>query len=153
MVTRLTSAHAIVNCRILPGHSALEVQQTLATVVDDTQVQLQYVKPDGSTADRAPSAKTPLTVAVPPRLFRAIAEVSQEMWPGVPVLPTMIAGASDSTRTNAAGIPTFGVSGVLLDSNDIRAQGSNERVRTEAFYRGNEFFYRLVKAITSEATE
>jgi len=44
--------------------------------------------------------------------------------------PEMETGASDSKYTTAAGIPTYGVNGVGIDQDDIRAHGKDERVRT-----------------------
>lgn len=51
-----------------------------------------------------------------------------EVWPGVPVVPDMDAGASDSTFTRAAGIPTFGITGIFTDIDDNRAHGKDERL-------------------------
>ena len=142
-------ARAVVNCRILPGHSALEVQQTLLRVVDDSQVIVQYINTDGTIQNIAPAEKAPLPAPISPELLDLITKVSSDMWPGTPVHSTMIAGASDSVRTSAAGIRTYGVSGVLLESDDIRAHGTNERVRIESYYQGLEFFYRLLERLTS----
>ena len=35
-----------------------------------------------------------------------------------------------------AGMPVYGVSGVPLDADDIRAHGRDERIRVAAFYAG-----------------
>jgi len=71
------------------------------------------------------------------------------MWPGTPVVPTMSTGASDGVYTNAAGMPTYGISGVAIDTNDVRAHGRDERLRVESFYQGVDFYYRYLKALTS----
>jgi acetylornithine deacetylase/succinyl-diaminopimelate desuccinylase-like protein len=47
------------------------------------------------------------------------------------------------------GLPTYGVAGIAVDRGDVRAHGRDERVRVSSFYRGNEFFYRYLKAITA----
>jgi len=60
----------------------------------------------------------------------------------------METGASDSIYTIAAGIPTYGVNGVAIDQDDIRAHGKDERVRIASFYDGVEFFYLYLKALT-----
>jgi acetylornithine deacetylase/succinyl-diaminopimelate desuccinylase-like protein len=73
------------------------------------------------------------------------------MWPGVPVIPDMETGASDSIYTIGAGIPTYGVNGVAIDQDDIRAHGRDERVRAAAFYDGVDFYYRYLKELTSQA--
>jgi acetylornithine deacetylase/succinyl-diaminopimelate desuccinylase-like protein len=72
------------------------------------------------------------------------------MWPGVPVMPYMDAGASDGIYTMAAGIPTYGITGIAIDIDDVRAHGRDERVGMASFDKGNEFFYRYLKAVTSQ---
>ena len=70
------------------------------------------------------------------------------MWPGIPIIPIMETGASDSIYTMAAGIPSYGVHGVGIDQDDVRAHGKDERVRVSAFDDGVEFYYRFLKAVT-----
>ena len=61
----------------------------------------------------------------------------------------MATGASDGIYTNAAGMPTYSVSGVALERNDVRAHGKDERIGIESFYKGVDFYYRYLKAVTS----
>ena len=56
--------------------------------------------------------------------------------------------ASDSIYTVAAGLPSYGISGVAIDQDDIRAHGKDERVRVASYYGGVDFFYRYLKALT-----
>ena len=77
-------------------------------------------------------------------------KVTREMWPRVRMIPTMATGASDGVYTNAAGMPTYGISGVALDFDDVRAHGRDERVGVESYYQGVEFYYRFLKAITTQ---
>jgi acetylornithine deacetylase/succinyl-diaminopimelate desuccinylase-like protein len=60
----------------------------------------------------------------------------------------MEVGASDSIYTMMAGLPSYGVNGVGIDSNDERMHGRDERVRVESFYKGAEFYYLYLKALT-----
>jgi acetylornithine deacetylase/succinyl-diaminopimelate desuccinylase-like protein len=71
------------------------------------------------------------------------------MWPGTTVMPIMETGSSDSIYTMAAGLPSYGICGVAIDRNDSRMHGRDERVRAEAFYQGLEFYYRLLKSLTT----
>jgi acetylornithine deacetylase/succinyl-diaminopimelate desuccinylase-like protein len=77
----------------------------------------------------------------------ALERVAAEMWPGAPVIPDMETGASDSIHTIAAGMPSYGVNGVAIDQDDIRAHGKDERVRVSSYYDGVEFYYRYLKAL------
>jgi len=142
------TAQANVNCRILPGHSREEVRQRLIEIFADPKVEVRY-DDNGALADRAPAAKGFDPVMPPPEVLRPLERVAAEMWPGVPVIPEMETGASDSVHTIAAGIPSYGINGLAIDQDDVRAHGKDERVRVGAFYDGVEFYYRYLKALAS----
>ena len=142
------TAEAIVNCRILPGHSPVETQQALVRVFADPKVAVQYLGAIGG-AELAPDSKGFATVLPSPEVLRPLEQVAAEMWPGAPVIPEMETGASDSIHTMAAGIPSYGINGVGIDQDDIRAHGKDERVRVAAYYEGVDFGYRFLKALTA----
>ena len=77
-----------------------------------------------------------------------IERVTEQMWPGVKVLPVMSTGATDGLYLRREGIPVYGVSGLFRPMDDNRAHGQDERILIEHFYEGQEFLYRLVKALT-----
>jgi acetylornithine deacetylase/succinyl-diaminopimelate desuccinylase-like protein len=135
-------ASATVNCRMLPGESPEAVRDTLVRVIDDTAVS---VTPVGVAR---PSDPSPLT----PEVLGAVEQVTEQMWPGVPVVPTMVSGATDGLYLRNAGIPVYGVSGLFEDINDTRAHGRDERLGVEAFHEGQEFLYRLVRALSTGPT-
>lgn len=146
------SATATVNCRILPGHSAEEVRQDLVRIFADPQLTVRYMDiATGEPVDRAPDKKTFAPVLPPRAITEPLERIANEMWPGAPVIPEMETGASDSIYTIAAGIPSYGVSGLAIDRNDIRAHGKDERLRIDSYYDGVEFYYRFLKALTSSA--
>ncbi len=82
-----------------------------------------------------------------PEILKPLEHVADGMWPSAPVIPEMETGASDSIYTMAAGIPSYGVSGMAIDQDDIRAHGKDERIRVSSYYDGVEFFYRYLKAL------
>ena len=59
-------------------------------------------------------------------------------------------GASDGVYTNAAGMPTYGISGEAIDRDDIRAHGKDERIKQDSFYHAVEFYYQLLKSLTNQ---
>ena len=71
--------------------------------------------------------------------------LTQQMWPGVTVVPTMSTGATDSRFMRNAGIPIYGVSGIFTEPSDARAHGLDERVAIPRLYDGREFMYRMVR--------
>jgi acetylornithine deacetylase/succinyl-diaminopimelate desuccinylase-like protein len=132
------TATATVNCRMMPGTPQDEVRQTLVSVAADTAVAVSVVIP------ATPSPPSPLT----PEVMGAIERVTQRMW-NIPVVPVMETGATDGLYFRNAGIPVYGVSGVAIDINDIRAHGRDERVGVQDYYSGAEYTYQLVKELTS----
>ena len=132
------SATATVNCRMLPGTPSEEVQRTLSRVVDDTAVTVSVV-----TA-ATPSPPSPLK----PEIMDPVERVSKRLW-NIPVVPVMETGATDGLYLRNAGIPVYGVSGVFVDINDIRAHGRDERIGVRDYYDGAEYIYQLVKAVSS----
>jgi acetylornithine deacetylase/succinyl-diaminopimelate desuccinylase-like protein len=142
-------ARANVNCRILPGHSREEVRQTLIKVLADPNIAVSYVSTSGRVLDREANAKALPPVTLRPDVMQTLDRVAAEMWPGTPVVPTMSTGASDGVYTNAAGMPTYGICGLAIDTDDVRAHGKDERLGVESYYRGVEFYYRYLKALTS----
>jgi acetylornithine deacetylase/succinyl-diaminopimelate desuccinylase-like protein len=49
----------------------------------------------------------------------------------------------------AAGIPSYGVSGIPLENNDLRMHGKDERVPIESYFTGVDFFYQFLTSLTS----
>jgi len=141
------TAQAIVNCRILPGHSAEETQRALIRVLDDPKVAVQYLNATGEK-DRVPSSKGFSTLPPALQVLQPLERVAAELWPGAPVIPYMDTGASDSIYTVAAGMPSYGISGVGIDQDDVRAHGKDERVRVSSYFEGVDFYYRFLKALT-----
>ena len=142
-------ARANVNCRIAPGRSAEEIRQTLIGIFNDPKVSVKFVGNDYQVFDRAPDRKSFAPPALRPDVFQPLNRIVAEMWPGIPVVPTMSTGASDGIYTTAAGMPTYGIAGDAIDRNDIRAHGQDERLGAESFYTGVDFYYRFLKAVTS----
>ncbi len=113
----------------------------------DPKVTVRYVGAIGGT-EKAPESKGFPTVLPAAEVLRPLEQVTQEMWPGTPVIPEMETGASDSIHTMAAGLASYGINGVGIDQDDIRAHGKDERLRVSSFYEGVEFYYRFLKALT-----
>jgi acetylornithine deacetylase/succinyl-diaminopimelate desuccinylase-like protein len=134
-------AAATVNCRVLPEDSVDDVQSTLQKVVADDQV---TIKPLG-TASAGPAS--PLR----PELLKAVSSVTEKSWPGVPVVPIMVMGATDGKYLREAGIPTYGVQGFFFDRDDIRFHGRDERMGVASFNEGQAFLYLLVKALSTSS--
>ena len=129
-------ATANVNCRIFPGHTQEEIRKQLQDAVNNADVKITL-----RLAPETPMKAPPLT----PEILTPIEQLTEKMWPGVPVIPTMATGATDGRFTTPAGIPTYGVSGIFADPNTTNAHGLNERVGVKQLMEGRMFLHQLVK--------
>ena len=134
------SARATVNCRILPDQPVAEVERTLNRVIADDKVK---VVAKGQAVLSPPSP-------IDPAFMGAVTSLAAEMWPGVPVVPTMSGGYTDSRWLRNAGIPAYGVSGLFTEANS-GVHGRNEQVGVKKLYDSKEFLYRLVKQLSAPA--
>jgi acetylornithine deacetylase/succinyl-diaminopimelate desuccinylase-like protein len=70
------------------------------------------------------------------------------MFGDIPVIPTMSTGATDGRFLRAAGIPTYGVSGLFGVTGETNAHGRDEKLRVKSYYQGLEFLDKLVRRLT-----
>jgi len=134
-------AAATVNCRVLPEDSLDYVQTTLQKVVADDQVSVKIL------GEPAPGPAS----ALRPDVLAAVGRATDALWPGVPVVPIMVMGATDGKALRVAGIPTYGVQGIFFDRDDIRFHGRDERLGVQSFYEGQAFLYEVVKTLSKSA--
>ena len=131
-------AAANVNCRVLPEDSVEYVQGELKKVVADDQVSITV----NGDASKGPAS------ALRPDVISGAKQASELLWPGVPVVPIMVMGATDGKYLREAGIPTYGIQGIFFDRDDLRFHGRDERVPVQSFFEGQAFLYELVKTLT-----
>jgi len=132
-------AEANINCRLFPTDTAEVVRAELERVIGDTSVHVIV---------RSQRPPTPVTVLIP-EVMGPVTQITRDMWGDIPIIPTMSTGATDSRYYRWLDIPAFGVSGLFSDPTvDARAHGRDERMAIRSFYEGQEFLYRLTKALT-----
>jgi acetylornithine deacetylase/succinyl-diaminopimelate desuccinylase-like protein len=129
-------ARAIVNCRMFPGSKADNVQAALANAIADPSVTITPLPP---------IRKDAVPISLSAKVFGPAEALAAEMFPGVPVLPTMSTGATDGLYLSPVGIPTYGVPGIVSDPDGGGVHGLNERIRVKSLYIGRDYLYRLVK--------
>ena len=132
------TARATVNCRVLPGESPDDVEATLREVIGNPEIEISRVN------EPTASDPSPLT----DEIMGILEPIVNDMWPGVPVIPTMSTGATDGNYVRNAGIPVYGVAAIFGDPNDARAHGQDERVGVQEFYAAQEFWYRMLKRLS-----
>src|SRR6185312_5507782 len=78
----------------------------------------------------------------------AVTQIEREVTSEPSKLNEEIVGAIDGAFLRNAGIPTYGHSGMAMEAGDSsRVHGRDERVRMKSFYDGDEYLYRLVRAL------
>ena len=112
------SATVNINCRVFPGETVEYVQSTLTKAVDDPKAQVKLVN------HPVPSDASPLREDV----MKALRKAMDLRAPGLPIVPSMSAGATDSLYYRNLGVPCYGVSGIFMAAKDNFAHGLNERV-------------------------
>jgi acetylornithine deacetylase/succinyl-diaminopimelate desuccinylase-like protein len=132
-------AEATVNCRVLPEDSPQYVLETLKKVVNDPEVSIL------SERESAGGVPSPMRADV----LKAVKQATDKVFPGVPVVPIMVVGATDGRMLRTFGVPTYGVQGFFYNRDDIRFHGRDERLPIKSFYDGQTFMYDLVTFITS----
>jgi len=151
VATRLVGGHAYnalpqtatanVNCRIVPTSTLAAVQSTLQRVVNDTSIQIALMVESRETFGMTPDP-------IDPTLLASATALTKQTWGDIPVIPTMSTGATDGRFLRAAGIPTYGVSGIFSVPGENNAHGRDEKLRTRSFYEGLDFLYQLVRQVS-----
>lgn len=118
------SATATVNCRIFPGVSAAEVEQTLKDVIgnDEIEFEIIYSPTESPVSELREDVRAAISKAVHGR------------YPDIRLLPYMESGGTDGMHFRRAGVPTWAASGIFMNPNEMYAHGLNERVPIKAFY-------------------
>ncbi len=150
VATRLSGGHAYnalpqtatanINCRIVPTSNADVTIAELKRIIADTTIRITWTVPSTEKFGVAPST-------IPTDLLAGTTELTNKMFAGVPVIPTMSTGATDGRFLRAAGIPTYGVSGLFSVNGETNAHGRDEKLRVSSYYQGLEFLDNLVRRL------
>ncbi len=112
-------AVANINCRIFPGTPVAEVQKKLTEIAADPEVKVTQVGTGSVASDASPLRKD---------VMAAVTKAVHANYPGLSIVPSMSAGATDSMHFRAHGVPSYGVSGLFMKDSDEFAHGLDERV-------------------------
>ena len=127
-------ATANINCRIFPGVKPAAVMAELQRVATEPAVTFRDVT-EGSVANDASPIRKDFVDAV----TRAVAKTR----PGVPVFPSMSAGASDSMWFRYNHVPSYGASPTFIKESDDFSHGLNERTPIDNIAPGIAYYVSL----------
>ncbi|GAN63053.1 hypothetical protein AA0313_1492 [Acetobacter indonesiensis NRIC 0313] len=126
---------ANINCRIFPGHSKEEIGAELQHVIADPGVKLE-IQEAGSVATPASPMRKDFSEAV----VKAIHSV----YPNLPVIPAMFAGATDNMWFRAHNVPSYTGSPIIMKTSDLFMHGLNERTPLSAIAPSINYFLSLI---------
>ena len=133
-------ATAVVNCRLLPVDKPADIKRTLEQVLADPKITVTEMNQPVITPYHP----------IDPEVMAAVTASTNKFWPGLPVVPAMETGATDGIFLIRAGIPTYGVSGIFGDEDDVRAHGRSERILVKSFDDAVDFIYDLITRLSGD---
>ncbi len=133
------AATATVNCRVMPGVPLADIERRLVEVVADTSITVKTTYPPTQ------SPPSPLR----PDVIPSIERLAGQFWNGAIVVPGMSAGATDGLYLRNVGVPVYGVAALQMPADRDRSHGLDEAVPVKSVYRAREFWYQLVKDLTT----
>jgi len=118
------SATATVNCRVFPGVPVAAIQTALEHVIGNEAIEFNQ----SEEATESPISR------LRPDVTAAVKKAVHARYPGLTVMAYMESGGTDGMHFRKAGIPTWAVSGLFMNPDEMFAHGLNERVPVKGFY-------------------
>ena len=137
-----SEAEATLDIRALPDENITRFYAELARVISDPAVKIVPLP-----ATRPPSPPSRRDT----EMYRALERVSKEMYPGVAVVPSMSAGASDKAQLRAKGQQSYGIgpAATVQDRTNFGAHSDVERLAESSIYPFVEFVWKSVTAVAA----
>ncbi len=134
------SATATVNCRVYPGVPTDDVKAALQQAIGNDAVVFDEIYPP---------TESPVS-ELREDIRAALSEAVHARYPGIRMIGYMESGGTDGMHFRKAGIPTWGMSGIFMDPDEVFAHGLNERVPIKAFYDALDHWTIIIKSLTSD---
>jgi len=134
------SATVTVNCRVFPGVPVAEVKAALQKAIGNNALEF---------SETYPPTESPVS-DLREEIRGAVSEAVHARYPGVRILGYMTSGGTDGMHFRRAGIPTWGMSGIVMNPDDSFAHGLNERVPIAAFYGALDHWSIIIKNLASD---
>ena len=134
------SATATVNCRVFPGVPVSAIEGALKQVIDNDAIEFKQTQ----EATESPISR------LRPDVTAAVTKAVHTQFPNVKVIPYMESGGTDGMHFRKAGIPTWAVSGLFMNPDEMYAHGLNERVPVKAFYDALDHWSIILKELAGK---
>ncbi|MFI5367062.1 MAG: M20/M25/M40 family metallo-hydrolase [Candidatus Binatia bacterium] len=132
------TASAELDCRLLPGEDPAAFVRTVETTIDDPAVRVDVLL-------NFPPSSSPTTTTV----FAAIRRLAVRE--GVPIVPSVLTGFTDSHYFREKGIASYGFTPFALSEDEERREhGINERLSTANLRDGTRRLVELLQALDED---
>src|SRR5215831_17714479 len=136
-----SDAHAVINVRLVPGDTIDVLVNDLKKLVNDPMIKFD-IQPEGGFAAPNSSIETDF--------YALITKVTAQEFGGVPVIPFMSTGATDSAQLRLHNVQAYGLRPMPLNEADLmRVHGDDERLPLAAFAKGVDCMTRIVAEFSS----
>ncbi len=129
-------AEATLDVRALPDEDMKALVASLRDLIHDPQVEIVPLSGDQRPVPPPSSIRT--------EMFEALERAQEKVFPGVPTLPLMMTGATDSAQLRVRGVQAYGIGLPESEEELRRVHGNDERVSVEGLGRFLEFEYQAV---------
>ena len=129
-----SEAEARFDVRALPDENMDALKAELTKLFNDPEIKIV----DAENASKRP--------ATPPSGldtdgFHGLERAQQKVFPGVPTIPIMQVGATDSAELRAKGVQAYDIGTVITAEDQRRIHGNDERLEIAGFGKFVEFLY------------
>ena len=136
-----SEAEATLDIRALPDEDIEKFYAEMRKIINDPEVK---VVPLPATRPRSPASR------LDTEMYRVLQQVSNRVYPGSTLIPSMSTGASDQAQLRAKGIQSYGVGpgGTTEDTTNFGAHGDVERLAESSLYPFVQFVWGAVTEVS-----
>jgi acetylornithine deacetylase/succinyl-diaminopimelate desuccinylase-like protein len=127
-------AEARFDVRALPDENMDALKAALAKVIDDPAITFVDAENTNARPATAPSG-------LDTDGFHALERAAQKVFPGVPTIPIMQVGATDSAQLRAKGVQAYDIGTVMGPEDRKRIHGNDERLQIAGFGKFVQFLF------------
>ncbi len=134
-----TRATAFLDCRLLPETKIKKFIREIKYGLIEPRFKVSIINQCPEAEESSPELLE----------YQSFARAIQETFPGAKTAPILFPASSDNNYFRQFGIPTYGVTPVLMNRLDVESiHGTNERIRFSDFWKGIEVFGRFLELAT-----
>ena len=124
-----------IDCRVLPDQDVDAFIAEVALIVNDPHVDIERIM-----------AFSPAVSSIDTDLYRVIASITEERFPGSTMVPSVAGGFTDSHFFRDLGITSYGFAPFVAPITEYRGvHGNDERISVENMRRGTEIMIQLLQ--------